>query len=161
MDEATDQVSKNLPERIGPRGSTSRRDVLRNVLAGWFTLTALPTIYAVLRYVIPPASAEKDIESFRGAKLSELTPNSSKLVKFNQRPVIMVRTEDDRIRAFSAVCTHLGCTVEYKPEMRNFRCNCHGSVFDMNGTNIAGPAPKPLSPYRVDIRRDDIILYQP
>ena len=161
MDNPNDQLGKNLPDGSILGGSASRRDVLKRVLIGWFTITVLPAIYAVLRYVIPPAIAEKNTESLRAAKLSELMPNSSKLVKFNQRPVIMVRTEDDRIRAFSAVCTHLGCTVEYKPDLRQFRCNCHGSVFDMNGTNIAGPAPKPLAAYRVDIRQDDIIVYQP
>ncbi|MHC5010811.1 MAG: QcrA and Rieske domain-containing protein, partial [Planctomycetota bacterium] len=49
------------------------------------------------------------------------------------------------LRALSAVCTHLGCTVSRAGD--GFHCPCHGSRFDADGTNTAGPAPRPL-PWR-------------
>jgi len=49
-------------------------------------------------------------------------------------------------RALSAICTHLGCTVG-EAEGGGYHCPCHGSVFSADGTNEAGPAPKPL-PWR-------------
>ncbi|MDJ0976116.1 MAG: ubiquinol-cytochrome c reductase iron-sulfur subunit [Planctomycetota bacterium] len=45
-------------------------------------------------------------------------------------------------RALSAVCTHLGCSVGAKQE--GYHCPCHGSVFDAEGVNTEGPAPRPL-----------------
>ncbi len=60
--------------------------------------------------------------------------------------------------AMSAVCTHLGCTV--KPETASgganeFHCPCHGSRSHDDGTNYAGPAPRPLDRYRMEIASDD------
>jgi Rieske Fe-S protein len=74
--------------------------------------------------------------------------------------VILVQAGEGQIKAFSAVCTHLGCIVEYKSDEQKFRCNCHGSVFDLQGKNIGGPAPAPLKPYRVEIKADNVIISQ-
>lgn len=45
----------------------------------------------------------------------------------------------------SAICTHLKCVADWKPNQREFYCSCHGSVFSESGENIGGPAPKPLA----------------
>lgn len=60
--------------------------------------------------------------------------------------------------AMSAVCTHLGCTV--KPSAgagggQEFHCPCHGSRYRGDGTNYAGPAPRPLERYRIELAPDD------
>ncbi len=63
----------------------------------------------------------------------------------------------DRDRGFaiaSAVCTHLGCTVNYFESDRRFHCPCHGSVFDSDGKVAHGPAPKPLEWFEVTLARD-------
>ncbi|MEI6667509.1 MAG: ubiquinol-cytochrome c reductase iron-sulfur subunit [Acidobacteriota bacterium] len=72
--------------------------------------------------------------------------------------------------AISAVCTHLGCTVRAealpRPEdttveglplrlTHRFLCPCHGSKYSGDGTNVAGPAPKPLAWYRLSVSPDD------
>jgi menaquinol-cytochrome c reductase iron-sulfur subunit len=66
-------------------------------------------------------------------------------VTFLREERIFVLREEDRLRALSAACTHLGCTVDRDDV--GYRCPCHGSVFDARGTNVSGPAPKPL-PWR-------------
>jgi cytochrome b6-f complex iron-sulfur subunit len=55
---------------------------------------------------------------------------------------VFVRRDAAGLRAMSAVCTHLGCTVEESEG--GFRCPCHGSEFGEDGSNRAGPAPRPL-----------------
>lgn len=54
----------------------------------------------------------------------------------------------------SAVCTHLGCTVQYFSSDRRFHCPCHGSVFAPDGKVLHGPAPKPLEWLEVTMARD-------
>ncbi len=53
-------------------------------------------------------------------------------------------TDKKGIYALIAVCTHLGCTPRWVQEEKVFQCGCHGSVFDVEGNSIAGPAPSPL-----------------
>ena len=63
----------------------------------------------------------------------------------------------DRERGFavaSAVCTHLGCTVAYFQNDRDFHCPCHGSVFSPTGTVLHGPAPRPLNWFEITLTRD-------
>jgi len=56
---------------------------------------------------------------------------------------IFVIRDDLGLRALSAVCPHLGCTVGTQGE--GYHCPCHGSKFDATGKNGSGPAPRPLA----------------
>jgi cytochrome b6-f complex iron-sulfur subunit len=59
--------------------------------------------------------------------------------------------ERDRIYALSARCAHLGCTVNWFPDLATFKCPCHGSEYHSNGVNFAGPAPRPLPRLRIEL----------
>ena len=56
--------------------------------------------------------------------------------------------------AVSAVCTHLYCVVDWKPDRQKFFCSCHGSAFSKDGINLAGPAPKPLPWFALSLASD-------
>jgi cytochrome b6-f complex iron-sulfur subunit len=58
------------------------------------------------------------------------------------KPIILLQPEAGTVTAVSAVCTHQGCTVA--PDGKELKCPCHGSVFDLTGGNVSGPAPSPL-----------------
>jgi cytochrome b6-f complex iron-sulfur subunit len=65
-------------------------------------------------------------------------------------PVIVAQPTDDEVVAFSAVCTHRGCTVA--PQGEVLRCPCHGSTYDLaTGANTGGPAPRPLDDLPVSV----------
>lgn len=65
-------------------------------------------------------------------------------------PVIVAQPRKGEVVAFSAVCTHRGCTVA--PGDERLECPCHGSTFDMaTGENTGGPAPKPLARVPVSV----------
>lgn len=65
------------------------------------------------------------------------------------KPVVLARPRRGTVIAFSAVCTHQGCTV--MAEQSGIRCPCHGSTFDLTGANTGGPAPSPLPKVEVTV----------
>jgi len=66
---------------------------------------------------------------------------------FNPKQKVFVETEGGRVRVQTAVCTHLGCTVNMVET--GFACPCHGSTYDRHGLNTGGPAPLPLVYFKV------------
>ena len=66
--------------------------------------------------------------------------------------------ERDRVHALSARCTHLGCTVNWFGDLRIFKCPCHGSEYHSNGVNFAGPAPRPLDRFRIELNLDNVLV---
>lgn len=71
---------------------------------------------------------------------------------FNPGHRLFVVRQGDRFRVISAICTHLGCTVQWTGS--EFDCPCHGSRYRPNGTVIAGPAPRPLPWFEVSLAPD-------
>jgi Rieske Fe-S protein len=69
-----------------------------------------------------------------------------------RQTVFVVWDGDKTVRALSATCTHLGCQVRWDAESTQFRCPCHGGVFDKDGNVVDGPPPRGLN--RVDARLD-------
>ena len=66
------------------------------------------------------------------------------------KPVIVAQPTEGSVVAFSAVCTHKGCTVA--PDGDLLRCPCHGSTYDLaTGDNTGGPAPRPLAEIAVTV----------
>jgi len=81
----------------------------------------------------------------------QLLDKGYKIVHFGADPVILVKAADNDFRAFSATCTHLDCIVGYQKEQTRIYCNCHGGTYDLQGRNVAGPPPRPLTPYKVNL----------
>ena len=69
-----------------------------------------------------------------------------------------MRTASGELRAFSAICTHLNCTVQYRDDLGHIWCACHNGHYDLNGRNIAGPPPRPLEALVVNVRGDQIVV---
>lgn len=72
------------------------------------------------------------------------------------KPLIVAQPNAGDIVAFSAICTHRGCTVA--PAESEIHCPCHGSIYDLTGKNIGGPAPAPLPPVQVTVTGGDVHL---
>ncbi len=66
---------------------------------------------------------------------------------FNAKQKVFIEVVSGKVRAQTAVCTHLGCTVAAVET--GYSCPCHGSVYDLVGFNVSGPAPKPLQYFQV------------
>jgi Rieske Fe-S protein len=135
-----------------PAVSFSRRVFLDAVLGVGFVSTAAAIAYPIGRYLVPPVSGEPATASVVAASLATLKPNSGVLFKFGSRPGIVVRTTEGDIRAFSAVCTHLDCTVQYKADTSQIWCACHNGFYDLPGAVVSGPPPRNLERYVVNVR---------
>jgi Rieske Fe-S protein len=92
------------------------------------------------------------------ARKDELAPGSFKIFPFGGQPGILIRTADGGYKAFTAVCTHLGCTVQYKTAARAIWCACHNGEYDLEGRNVSGPPPRPLEKFLVHESGNDIVV---
>ena len=90
--------------------------------------------------------------------MDELAPNAAKIFRFGNRPGLLVRLGDGRYRAFSAICTHLNCTVQFRAREHDVWCACHNGVYDLQGRNVSGPPPRPLEQYEVHVRGEEVVV---
>ena len=139
-------------------GVHNRRDFLKFFLSAGLLGFGGIILYPLLAYLKPPKQSEVEVSSVSAGKLSDLKEGSGKIIKFGSKPVLLIRTPDDKLKAFSAVCTHLGCTVQYRNDMGLIWCACHNGKYDLNGRNISGPPPKPLEEYRVIQKGKEIFV---
>jgi Rieske Fe-S protein len=137
----------------------SRRRFVNWLLGTSVAAILISVLYPIIRYLIPPAAAESSAASVSlPISAADLTPNSGKIFKFGSQPGIVVRTPGGELRAFSAVCTHLACTVQYRADISHIWCACHNGHFDLNGANVGGPPPRPLDRFTVNAGGDGIVV---
>jgi Rieske Fe-S protein len=146
------------PENVhGEAVQKDRRKV--NLLLGSGVLASIASfLYPALRYIIPPQVAETGSRSVVAGKLSDFKRNSGSIFKFGEKPGILVYTAEGELRAFSAVCTHLNCTVQYRDDLHEIWCACHNGHYDLHGRNVSGPPPRPLEEYETHVQGDDIVV---
>lgn len=110
-------------------------------------------LYPILRYVSPPNVPEAATNQVEAGPTNdpEFIEKGFKIVRFGADPVIVIRIGEMQFRAFSATCTHLQCIVEFRKTKDLIWCNCHNGAYDLNGRNVAGPPPRPLTPFKVDV----------
>jgi len=141
-----------------PAPDQPRRTLVSWLLRGSVAASLASFFYPVARFLIPPPVAEAAINEVPAGKVQDMKPNSGKIVKFGNKPALLVRISDSEWKAFSAVCTHLNCTVQYQDSRREIWCACHNGTYDLNGRVSSGPPPKPLEELAVNIRGDEVII---
>jgi Rieske Fe-S protein len=141
-----------------PPASKGRRDILDWLLGIWGTGVLGAVVYPIMRFLAPPEIPESPSLTVSAGKASDLAPNSGRLVPFGAEPALVVRLPGGELRAFSGVCTHLSCTVQYRQDLQHIWCACHNGHYDLNGRNVSGPPPRPLQAYDVKVRGDEIVI---
>jgi mono/diheme cytochrome c family protein/nitrite reductase/ring-hydroxylating ferredoxin subunit len=132
----------------------SRRDVLRS---GWKLGGALLvgaagyTGYEALRPLTSSAHGAK----ITVGTVSSFPPESTTYVPAGR--MYMVNTQG-YLFALSQKCPHLGCHVPYCKSSGRFECPCHGSVYDLAGEYIAGPAPRGMDRYHVTLQGEHVVV---
>ena len=136
----------------------NRRRFVNVFLGGSLLGTLGSLLYPVIRFLIPPRQAEAVVKKMAAAKVGELAPNTAKLFKFGSSPALLINTAEGQLRALSAVCTHLTCTVGYESDTNTLYCPCHNGRFDLSGNVISGPPPRPLETYEIEVAGGDIFV---
>lgn len=137
----------------------SRRHWLSAFLATSLGATLVSFFYPIVRYLIPPVASEPSLSELElPFKASELVANSARIVPFGGKPVLVFRTPAGEVKALTATCTHLACTVQYRPERSDIWCACHNGTYNAQGVNVSGPPPRPLTALNVYVRGEKIVL---
>jgi len=133
-------------------------DKPRRRFLNWFLGTSAGALlaavfYPALRFVSPPEIPEAATNQIEAGFTNdpELLDKGYKIVRFGAEPVILIRVSEGDFRAFAATCTHLDCIVEYHRNEQVIWCNCHNGEYDLSGQRVAGPPPKPLEAFEVDL----------
>lgn len=115
--------------------------------------------YPVARYLVPPEVEESATNQVTLPLVgAEIPPNSGQVFRFGSRPGIIIRTPAGELRAFDGMCTHLDCIVQYRDDLSRIWCACHNGHYDLNGTNVEGPPPRPLQQYTVVETEGQIVV---
>ncbi len=139
---------------IAPR---SRRDFMANIIMGAGTVLGLGSLaYRFLEYLYPVVPPIKLVEVPAG-KPDDIPAEGARLVQLPTGPVLLEKA-DNEVHAFSAVCTHLGCTVQWRPEEKKFVCPCHQGIYDFAGNVLSGPPLRPLEKLEVKVRDEQVFV---
>jgi cytochrome b6-f complex iron-sulfur subunit len=132
----------------------SRRGFLELVFGWCAALLALgASVAAAGRFMIPNVLYEADTR-FKALKPEDYPEGAT----FLPESRLFIMRKGNSFRAVSAICTHLGCTVNLSPDSKSFACPCHGSHFNTQGQVTSGPAPRPLEWFLVSLTRDGRLL---
>lgn len=133
-----------------PKSGETRREFLSEIAGSALGIAGLGSMIVTYQYLSPNVLFEPPT-TFRAGN-PDLYPIDS-VTFLQEQQVYIVRTAQG-FYAVSAVCTHLGCITQWKPELSQIACPCHGSKFTSDGTKIEGPAPAPLPHFAISLTAD-------
>lgn len=120
----------------------SRRLFLMTCIGGVAVVTAGAVAYPVISYLAPRHG--KDDTGTVAIPEGQVPPGGAKFFQYHGKAAVAVRKKDGSLAVLSAVCTHLGCVIQWQNQQDEFLCPCHGGRFATDGHVLGGPPPKPL-----------------
>ena len=149
-------VASILPANIvAEPGETLTRRFFMGAAGAAAVLYTAALAYPIYRYLASPEEMALNATAVTEVTLKDaqkLAPGSVLMFKFGIAPAMLIHHTDGRWISLTAVCTHLGCTVQYEPQADRIHCACHGGVYDpYTGANVSGPPPKPLKLFKVAV----------
>jgi len=119
-------------------------------------------IYKYLESPVDKAIADAAVNSIELPGADTTPPGQTVHFQFKGNPSILIHFPDDTWVALSAVCTHLGCTIDYTSPDPLITCPCHGGQYNPHtGQNVGGPPPKPLTKFDVAVQPGKVVVSAP
>lgn len=125
---------------------------MRIGLFGWLG----SIFYPIARYLVPPKIPEANISSLQVGSVDDFSTGSGTIFRFGRIPGILIRLKTGQFKAFAATCTHLSCIVQFRDDLNQIWCACHNGRFDLTGRNVAGPPPRPLEEFDVNLEGNEV-----
>ncbi|MFO0757715.1 MAG: Rieske (2Fe-2S) protein [Byssovorax sp.] len=138
------------------KSSPKRRDFLNIAVGSSAAAFAVAMAYPAARFVQPRTRVDKGTATV--GKIEDFPIGGAKTVLFHDRPVLVLRSADGQVRAFSAICSHLQCVVGFSAERNQIECPCHQGVYSTEGQVVSGPPPRPLEELVVTINEGSVLL---
>jgi len=143
-----------------PREAPPRRRFLVWLSRAFLGLWGLGAAAVAGGYLKAPERRERVAERLvRVGLLDDLRIGEARLIRHGVTPFYVVRMDESRVQALSAVCTHVRCIVGYDRERRALVCPCHDGRFDLAGNVLSGPPPRPLPTYAVSVRAGEVFVH--
>ncbi len=138
----------------------SRRQLITYLLGFSVVATLGGVLTPIIGYLWPPSRASGGGSGrVQVGTTADFPAGQGKVVPVNDKPVIVVNTAQGGVKAFSAICTHLGCIVEWDQGRQFILCPCHDGRFNpVNGAIISGPPPAPLPELALTVEGDAIYV---
>ena len=137
-----------------------RRRVITYLLGFSVVATLGGVLTPVIGYLWPPKGASVGGSGrVEVGTIADFPVGQGKVVPVNDKPVIIVNTAQAGLKAYSGICTHLGCIVEWDEARQFILCPCHDGRFNaLNGAIISGPQPTPLPELALTVENDIIYV---
>lgn len=139
---------------LQPTPPAQRRTFLIAVAGGLAALLAAAAGWPLLRFLSPPAG-EGEREAVVVPR-SAVKSGAAHFFQYRGKPAVVLEPKPARYVALSAICTHLGCVVQWQEKTGELLCPCHGGRFSVDGAVLGGPPPRPLESLPVTIDGDQI-----
>lgn len=132
--------------------------VINSLIGIWAIGAGILSGYAGLRYLWPTEKTAGGAgEKKASFPLAELAEGSMKKVVIGGKPAGVIRV-NGQVYALSLICTHLGCVVSWHQDEKRLKCPCHGGIYDVTGTVLGGPPPRPLPSFEVKMSGDTVVI---
>lgn len=133
-----------------------RRSFLDWCIAGGMTAWTIGVAAPTVVYLWPARAGGTGSARASAGKADDWAEGAGRMVQLHGRPVLVLRRPGGEFRAFSAICTHLGCVVRWNSGSKKIECPCHAAAFDDAGRVVSGPPPAPLPPVEVFVRDGEV-----
>lgn len=129
--------------------NAGRRKFLMTFMAAGGAAAAAAVAWPLYRF-LAPANGGRSVTTVVIPE-GEVGEGEAKFFQYAGSAAVLVRKRGGELVAFSAVCTHLGCIVQWEKDKQGFLCPCHAGHYSADGAVLSGPPPKPLNriPYKV------------
>ena len=153
------EIEEGLTTPIG-----TRRTFFGWVTAAISTFIGIALTIPIIGFVISPAFRRQKKEWVPVGNFDDLPIGEPKDLQYTEtvkdgwlqthstKGIWAIKHNDEQVTVFSPICPHLGCGYRWDSQDRQFKCPCHGSIYDIDGKVKGGPAPRPLDtlPARVE-----------
>ena len=133
------------------------------LLLGFSIVSTLAGIIApIIAYLLPVKAQTSAGGPIEVGKLEDFPVGSCAIVSVGGKPVILVNTKAGGLKAFSAICTHLGCIVFWDAAKNVMHSPCHEGLFNpTNGEVVSGPPPRALPAYELAVKDGKVLIGKP